>query len=334
MLRSKVRQVRSFVSASILAAMLAATVPARGEVKDFPPGAFSDGQKYSLEDMQGKVVVLFFYDQDCPKCRGLIPDRNKVVDQFAGKPVKFFAVAAGDTLSDAKSYIMGTKLKMTTFSDLFGVMQARYGTGTISLQNIYQFRVIGPKGNVVANSMEPADIERALAGGAMWKFKDAGYDPRLMPIIDALEWGQYVPAVRELKKYTKGGNKATQESAVKLWDTLKSEAKGWMEEAAKGIETDPVKAYDTYTKVSGAYIGDDLGKEADTALKTLAKNKAVNDELAARKMFDGLSVASARAQVTQKGAFIEQARAIGKKYPESPTGKKAEALASEMESSK
>lgn len=313
--------------------MLAVAMPASADVKDFPPGSFSDGQRYSLEDMQGKVVVLFFYDQDCPKCRGLIPERNKVVDQFAGKPVKFFAVAAGDTLIDAKSYVAATRLKMTTFSDLFGVMQARYGTGTISLQNIYQFRVIGPKGNVVANSMEPADIERALSG-AMWKFKDAGYDQRLMPIIDALEWGQYVPAVRELKKYTKGGNKATMESANKLWDTLKTEAKGWMDEATKNIETDPVKAYDTYVKVSAAWVGEDLGKDADTALKSLAKNKAVNDELAARKMFESMSVASARAQATQKQAFVAQAQAIAKKYPESPTGKKAEALATEMASAK
>lgn len=334
MLHSSVRRVRKLLSASILSAMLAAATPVSAEVKDFPPGSFSDGQRYSLEDMQGKVVVLFFYEQNCPRCTGEIPNRNKVVEQFAGKPVKFFAVAAGDTLTEAKSYMTGNRLKMTTFSDLFGVMQGRYGTGQISLQNIWQFRVIGPKGNVVANTMEPADIEKALAGGAMWKYKDGGYDARLTPIIDALEWGQYVPAVRELKKFTKGGNKATQESAVKLWDTLKTEAKGWMDEAAKSIETEPAKAYDTYTKVAAAFVGDDLGKEADAALKTLVKNKAVLDELAARKMYDGLTVATARAQPTQKTAFIGQAQAIAKKYPETPTGKRAAELATELEGAK
>lgn len=313
--------------------MLAAALPAAADVKDFPPGSFNDGQRYSLEDMKGKVVVLFFYEQNCPRCTGEIPNRNKVVDQFAGKPVKFFAIGAGDTLMETKSYVTGNRLKMTSFSDVFGVMQYRYGTGQISLQNIWQFRVIGPKGDVVANSMDPADIERALSG-AIWKFKDGGYDQRLMPIIDALEWGQYVPAVRELKKYTKGGNKATQESANKLWDTLKTEAKGWMDEAAKAVETDPVKAYDTYTKVSAAFVGDDLGKEADAGLKSLAKNQAVTDELAARKMFELFYTASSKAMPQQKPQFIQQAQAIAKKYPETPTGKKAASLATELEGSK
>jgi hypothetical protein len=45
-----------------------------------------------------------------------------------------------------------------------------------------------------------------------------------------------------------------------------------------------------------------------------------------------LSVATARAQPAQKQAFVEQARMIAKKYPETPTGKKAEALAGELES--
>jgi len=332
MLRSTSRRVRAFISASILSAMLAAAMPVSAEVKDFPPGSFSDGNRYSLEEFEGKVVVLFFYEKDCPRCRGMIPERNKIVDQFAGKPVKFFAIGADDTLADTKSYVGSTRLKMTTFSDLFGVMQARYGTGKISLQNIWQFRVIGPDGSVVARTMDADAIEKALAS-AKWKYKDGGYDARLNPIIDALEWGQYVPAVRELRKYTKSGAKPTQESANKLMDVLKAEAKGWMDEAAKNIESEPVRAYDVYTKVAAAYAGDDLGKEADVALKNLKTNKTVVDELAARKMMDALSVASARAQSTQKQAFIEQARLIAKKYPETATGKAAEALASEMESS-
>src|SRR5688500_5699843 len=62
---------------------------------DFPPGVFNDGQRYSLSDFEGKVVVLFFYEKDCPSCRKKIPERNAIVQQYQGKPVRFFAVAAG-----------------------------------------------------------------------------------------------------------------------------------------------------------------------------------------------------------------------------------------------
>jgi cytochrome oxidase Cu insertion factor (SCO1/SenC/PrrC family) len=34
-----------------------------GEAADFPPGRFTDGNKYSLADLRGKVVVLYFFEK-------------------------------------------------------------------------------------------------------------------------------------------------------------------------------------------------------------------------------------------------------------------------------
>src|SRR5687768_4559089 len=111
--------------------------PARGaEAADFPPGPFNDGGRYSLKDFEGKVLVLFFYEQNCPSCREKIPQRNQVVEQFKGKPVKFIAIGPGDTLTDVKSYVRSTQLKMPVFADTLGIMQHRYGQ-QISLRNIY-----------------------------------------------------------------------------------------------------------------------------------------------------------------------------------------------------
>lgn len=327
MLVSKLRSAFAFASACLLSAMLAGA--ARGGAPEFPPGSFSDGGHYKLSDFDGKVLVLFFYEQNCPRCRGLIPERNKVVDQFKNKPVKFIAVAPGDTLNDALAYTRETKLKMPAFSDIFGVMQTRYGF-QISMQNIYQFRIIGPKGDIVGMSMEPAEIEKAVAS-VSWKYKDAGYHASLSGIIDMLEWNQYEPALRQLKPLVKAGNKAVAESATKLLEAVKTEGAAWLEEAGKFAEIEPVKAFDLYRKASNAFAGDDLGKQADVALKGLSKNKAVLDELAARDMFDQMSRISARATMNQKPAFINQALAIAKKYPDAPTGKKAGELADDLQ---
>ena len=331
-IRSSVRSVLApaLLLATALAAPAGGAERAREKAGDFPPGSFSDGGRYRLSDFEGKAVVLFFYEKDCPGCRGKIPERNRVVDQFKDKPVKFFAIAPGDTLVDVNSYVRGTRLKMTTFSDLFGVMQARYGM-EISLQNIYQFRVIGPDGTVVArnSNMNPADIEKALTN-AKWKYKDGGYHAGLNPIIDLLEWNQYEPALRQLKPAAKAGNKAIQESAGKLLEAVRAEAKGWLAEAAKASETDPVRAHDLYARVAACFAGEDLGKQADGALKTLATNKVVVAELAARKMYDGIAAASAKAQKGQKAQFVTQATTIAKKYPDAPTGKLAATLAEDL----
>ena len=33
------------------------------QAPDFPPGEFSDGGRYSLEDLRGKAVVLHMYEK-------------------------------------------------------------------------------------------------------------------------------------------------------------------------------------------------------------------------------------------------------------------------------
>jgi len=328
MRRPVVRLIAGSVFGCLLVALLA-TAASAAPAADFPPGTFSDGQQYKLADFEGKVVVLFFYEQHCPKCRGLIPERNKVVDQFKDKPVKFIAVAPGDTTLDALAYTRDTKLKMPAFSDLFGVMQTRYGH-KISMQNIYQFAIIGPTGDIVGHSMNPDDIEKALAGVKL-KYKEGGYHASLNQIVDALDWGQYQRAMPFLKRAMKDSKKEVAESAKKLFDDVKAQGKEWLTEAAKASDGEPVKAYDLYKKVSLAFVGEDLAKEADAALKTLAKNKAVIDELAARAMYDQLSSAESKAQMAQKPLFIKQAQTIATKYPQTPTGKKAKELAEDLD---
>ena len=51
------------------ALLLCAAPAARGagnpgeQAPDFPPGEFTDGGRYSLEDLKGKAVVLYFYEK-------------------------------------------------------------------------------------------------------------------------------------------------------------------------------------------------------------------------------------------------------------------------------
>ena len=33
------------------------------QAADFPPGEFTDGGRYSLEDLRGKAVVLYMYEK-------------------------------------------------------------------------------------------------------------------------------------------------------------------------------------------------------------------------------------------------------------------------------
>ncbi len=57
----------SFLACGLL---LGAAAPALGQglfgqpAADFPPGAFTDGGSYRLSDLQGKLVVLYFFEPE------------------------------------------------------------------------------------------------------------------------------------------------------------------------------------------------------------------------------------------------------------------------------
>jgi peroxiredoxin len=301
-----------------------------GEVApDFPAGAFNDGNRYQLSDYAGKVVVLFFFEKDCPRCRGTIPDRNAIVKQYQGKPVKFFAVAAGDTLAQAKLYAGGTKLAMPVFADPLSLMERRYGQ-TISLQNIWQFRVIGPDGKIAGYGMKPEDIDKALAKVEL-KYNPDDYHAKVRPAVELFEWNQYPAGMKSVKSLLKHKDKEVADSAAKLMEAVKAEADGWMSEAENTSDAEPVKAYDLYTKVATVFgTTDPLGTKAAGAAKKLKASEAVKKELDARKMYDKVLNAMAMVTPKQKADVGRFAGDIAKKYPDTPTGKKAEALQKEL----
>jgi len=63
------------------------------------------GNRYSLKELTGKVVVLNFWFINCPPCRKEIPDLNELVGSFKNnKDVVFIAVAL-DQKSDLQDFL-------------------------------------------------------------------------------------------------------------------------------------------------------------------------------------------------------------------------------------
>lgn len=296
---------------------------------EFPPGAFSDRGRYQLNDLRGKVVVLFFYESKCPRCKGTIPERNEAVKAFKDKPVKFIAIGAGDSLAEVQSYALETGLMMPVFADSMSLMEKRYGQN-ISLQNIYQVRVIGPDGKVAGYDMKKETIEKALSDKVDAKYKGQGYDSRLDPIIEALEFGQYSLGVKQLATQRKSTSKAVAESANKIFATIKEEAAQWKVEADKLAEDNPIKAYDLYARITTALPGDELAKASAEPMKKLAAKKAVSQELAARKAFTPIESMLAKFTASQKQAIVQNLQKFEKKFAGTPSAEKAQALATEL----
>ena len=321
-----------FILAAVLGLCLLAphTHAARPSAGEFPPGVFSDGGQYSVSDFEGKVLVLFFYEKDCPRCRGAIPERNVVVEQYRGKPVMFIAVGAGDTPQESLSYVNSTHLAMPSFADPLRIMEKRYNTGKISLNNIWQFRVIGPDGKVVANEMTAAAIDNALKS-AKWRFKDQGFDPKLATAVELFEYKQWEAGMKFLRPQLKASNKALAESAQKFFGLIKQEGEKWKGDAEKAVaDNKPAEAFLLYTKIAAVFVGDDLAKGTVEPLKRLRNDKQVKDELEAQKIYVQLAVGISRATPAQTREAADFATGIVKKYPGTPTAAKAEQIAADL----
>ncbi len=320
------------VCLSLLLAMTASWSARAEPAPDFPPGAFTDGRWRSLETYRGQVVVLFFYEQNCPSCRKTIPERNALVAQYKGKPVQFFAIAAGDSLAEAKRYQQATRLAMPVFADNLNVMERRYGT-KISLQNIYQFRVLGPDGEVVSRSMSAEAIDRALEGldsGSASGLDASAYHEGLADVFDAIAEQDYEVALRKLRPMQSSRDEALKQSAESLEADIQAKGQAMLDGARALVETDPVAAMRAFDDVEDAFGRAEPGAEARKELRALSSLPAVKEEMAARKMFARLAQGMAKATDEQRTDVAQFAASIYTKYPDTPTGQRAKELAEQI----
>ncbi|MEM6552540.1 MAG: redoxin domain-containing protein [Planctomycetota bacterium] len=295
---------------------------------EFPPGRFTDGKSRSIAQHRGEaVVVLFFYEQGCPKCRNLIPERNAIVEQYRDQPVAFYAIAAGDSLAQAKRYVSSTRLRMPTFADPLALMEGLYGF-EISLRNIYQFRVINPDGTLGAASsrLRTSDIDAALA--KLQPVHDpADYHDDLAAVVNLFNAGSYARATAQLRRFERSTDEALLASAQALRTAHNARGEARLAEAETLAEQDPVAAIDIYEDLAKTYAREPLAATARKAAAALKSDERVDQEQKARRMFKRLASAVARATPEQRDQVLAFAGKIAEEYPDTPTGRRAAALA-------
>lgn len=253
-----------------------------------------------------------------------------MVKALKDKPVKFIAVSPNTTLGDALTYQRTNSFAMPTFADNLNVMEKRYGL-SISLQNIWQFRVIGPDGKVVGYDMSKDSLEKLVSDTKVeWKYKSGAYEPALEPVLDLLESNQHAQALKLLLPLRKSTNKALAEQANKLFDKIKTEGEEWKSKADKLATSDALEAYDLYAKIAAVFATDPLGKSVAEPMKKLGADKSLAAELAARKAFSQFYTTVGKMTAAQKPFAVKFCQDAAKKHAGTPTGEKAAALAKEL----
>ncbi len=289
---------------------------------DFAPGVWTDGVDRHLSDYQGKVVIVFSFDPsylDSPKD---VKKKLELYDLFRDKPVAFLGVINGRRdINLSKALLKPIDVKYPMYFDNIGQMSA-----TFSGEYSVYLRMIHADGTLGITSVTPSDVDAALKD-VKWKYRDGGYDKKLDGIVDLLEWNHYQLGLKQLRPLRKSINKELAASAEKLFqDVVHAEGEKWKAEADAAVESDPVAAFDQYSRIASAFAGEDLAKGTVDPLKKLKISKPLQDEFAARDMFSKLNTVIPRAKYEQRLDVADYCESISKKYPQTLTGKKAKSL--------
>ncbi len=287
---------------------------------EFPPGLFSDGGNYRLNDLRGKTIVLFFFDPADARMQATVAQRNATVKKMRDKPVVFFGVQV-DTIQRVRSTVYDLGLNMPVFADTLGVMGVRYKAG-LTDRKTWSVIVIDGAGKIAHEEMSEASLSKTLDKAA-WRYRDRlAVDAKLAPAMDYLEMGDYEHAMKSAASAAVAADKKTVD-AVKLFQSMmRADCEQWKADAERLIATDPQAAWDLYARITACFPGSDLAKAVADPMKKLEARKDIRNEIAARYMYDQLGGAVSRNERIEKWDAIDYCDEIVRAHPGTPTADK------------
>lgn len=297
------------------------------------PKNWVNGDPVSLAGLKGKVGVLYFYEEDCPTCRGKWPGILEAAAKYEGKPVVFIAINSGNESKPVEAYAKSVGLKWPVIVDSSRAFEKAAGVGTISTSNIYQMRIIAPDGSLHGGN--PGDFASSIdpyLAKATWKVDPAIVPESLKSAWKAVEFGDYLsalPAVRRAAGASNAEMKAAGEAMSKQIDADLDAQLAQAQAAEKAGEK--WKAYKLYQDITRSFRGMPKAAEATKSLRTLAADKDIKSDIRAMAMLEqaeGLLNSRNRQQRRQGVGVLDT---IIQQYPDTEAGELAKGLKSTVE---
>lgn len=257
------------------------TLNAQGQDKALPanPTQWLNSGPVNVEGLTGKGIVLYFFEESCPRCEGRWPELLKVAKEYEGKPVMFIAVNSGTDPRTIASYARNNGISWPVLLDTDRSLEKKFGVPEVSLQNIWQTVVITPEGQVRKAGIDFNGAAQMASTGAKWKVDPAAVPADLRSAWLAIELGEYAKAGPALRKAANSAKPETKEAAEKLQAAVNEEIAAQVSEAqAKATAGQPWQAWQIYDQITQKYVGFDLPEEAAAAQQALQQDPVVINE--------------------------------------------------------
>jgi hypothetical protein len=212
-------------------------------------------------------------------------------------------------------------------------LEAAADVGTISLQNIYQAKLLMPDGMVRRGSFSDIEgsAEEALRD-AKWRVDPADVPEALQAAWRQIEFGQFAAALPLVKKHLNASNPTIKAAAEKLQEASRKELDAQLEAAKRTRETATKwDAYKAYAALGVRFKGLEIPAEATSAVAELAADSAVRNELAARTQWESVERTLAGGGLTK--ATAGRLERLTKQFPGTEAAGKAQAVLDRAEAS-
>ena len=285
-----------FVSGSWFVSLLT-SILAMGSTfaADAPPlpsdaGAWINSPPLSVQQLKGKAVFLWFFEESSPRSRDFWPVLMEKSAEYKNQPIIFIAVNSGNAASDLREYARDVSCTWPMIADVDRSLEKAYDVNEIGLNNLTQVRIISNDGLMDQGDETKIDetIQLALKG-AEWKLDPANIPDPLRDAWMAVELGNYKTSGALLRKSLNSPKKELQEAAKKLQEMVKTAANDDFEVAKKANEEDQHwRAYEICQRLSDHFAPADLPADFAEFKKSLIKESTVKSGTAARRTLDGI----------------------------------------------
>jgi len=308
--------------------LLLATAQAQELVLPTEPSQWVNSAPITLESLKGKAALLWFFEEECPRCRGKWPEMVALSKKYEGKPIAFIAVNSGNFRPEVASYLQETSVPWPTIVDPLRQFEKICGVNEISLQNIYQAVVITPDGRLRRGDSSNLEgtVESALKD-AKWNVDPASIPTPLKKAWQAIEFGDYAGGATLVKKGLTAGKQDIKQAATTLNDFVKARIDEELAAAKKTQEGgDKWRTFRAFQSIADRFAGYEVPEEVAATVAELAKDEKVKKQQALLKQLTGAKKSLTSTSRAGRAGAINRLKKIVEEAPESDAGQEAAEL--------
>ncbi len=248
------------------------------------PAAWINSPPLSTQMLEGKIAALWFFEEQCPRCRERWPGLIKASQELQDLPVVFIAVNSGNDRASVERYLRENKVTWPTIVDADRSFESAYLGSEISLQNIFQFRILGTDGRLsYANSGSVEEAVRSAAQTATWRVSPEKMTPKLKQAWIAVEFANFPAAATAIRQGLKSTDDKTNTAAAELNDYVLGQAKTLVDEFHFSGETGEWAKYQLAMRLKQEFDGYETSSLFEGDARKLASHPDVKKQLSAQR---------------------------------------------------